>query len=173
MSATSSPVDSAEQATRSATLEGLKFFAQTVSMSADKKVISVVLKVTNVSKVPIRSLFVGPRPTIIDDMANLAEASDASGIQVCTAFGKSFYAENPQWCVNSPRTGWTTLSPNFPVTVLLRFKAESPLSGKTLSFASTVLLEEGNEKNDTGISESHIVKQVSVSLAGLQMGNAR
>ena len=142
-------------------------------MSADKKMMSIVLKVTNVTKTPIRALFVGPRPTIIDDMANMAEASEATGIQVCNVFDKPFYNDNPQVCVNTARAGWTTLSPNFPTTVLLRFKSESPFSGKTFSFASALVMEEVNEKNNSPLPESHIVKRVSVSLADLRVGGTR
>ena len=156
----------------SATLEGLTFAALRVAISADRKSISIVLKITNVKKTPMRVLFVGPRPSIIDDAAEFSEATEVKGISVCNAFGRDFYNDNPQVCTNMNRSNWTTLSPNFPVNVLFSFKSDKSFSSKELSLTSTIVTEDVDE-NNKGLVEDRNVKRVSLSLSGLRIQNTR
>ena len=163
-----SPARSGAVAT--ATMNGLTFAVQSISRSNDKKLVSIILSVVNTTQQPLRTLLLGPKPTIIDDNANLADTTEVTGIRNCDPDRRPFW-QDANWCATSQvRTSWTTLSPNFPVTVLFRFKLDEPITGNTLSFTSNMFVEEATEGDKPAPGKVH---QVSLSLSNLQIGGPK
>jgi TolB-like protein len=143
-----------------ATHEGVTFTVQTVSRSMDKKSISVVLALTDRLKNSIQAVMVQPKASSIDDQATLAPIDQANGIQICADFSDG------SWCAaNWPRTRWTTLSPNMPTMLLLRFASPQPIQGSHISLAASLLLSPVTE---AGTDQKPVTPEVvSVSLANI------
>ncbi len=150
-----------------ATQEGVTFTVQNVSRSTDKKSVSVVLALTDKLKNAIQAVMVNPKPSLIDDQATMAETDQANGIQICN----NFY--DGGWCTTAwPRTRWTTLSPNMPTMLLLRFASPQPIQGHHISLAPSLLL---SPVTDTSADQAKQATPtaVSISLANIPIPAAR
>ena len=154
------------QTVRSANYEGVKLSVQSVSRSQDKKSVSVIVALTDSLKSPVQVVLTSPKPSLLDDQANLGEINLASGIEVCNG---NFY--DAGWCaVNWQRTRWTTLSPGAPTMLLLRFASQQPIPGNHVSLAAGMLVA---PVEDGGQTKGTTPKLVSLSFANLPIASQR
>ena len=148
------------QGIASSTHSGVSFSVQTVARSSDRKAISLVIALTDKLKTPVQALLVDPKPLLIDDQATLADISQANGIQNCN----NNFAE-AVWCEAAwPRVRWTTLSPNTPTVLLLRFSGQQALQGNHVSLAAALLLAPVSDTEDAKPGKPTLV---SLSLANI------
>lgn len=157
-----SNVPAAVPGTRPVSYEGVAFTVQNVSRSSDKKTVSVVVALTDKLKTSIQAVMVQPRPSLIDDQADLADISQTNGIQVCY----DNFADGDTCARNWPRTRWTTLSPGVPTMLLLRFVSQQAVQGSHVSLAASVLLAPVTE---TDPQKGNPPSLISVSLANLPL----
>ena len=152
--------------TRSATHEGVTFTIQNVSRSPDKKTVSVVLAVVDKLKNSVLAVMTQPKPTLLDDQANLADINILNGIPVCQDINS--FADG-SYCANAfPRSRWTTLSSNMPTMLLMRFIGQQPIQGSHVSIAASVLL---SPVGDDGQVKPADAKLVSLSFANVPISS--
>ena len=153
-----------------ATHEGVTFAIQSASRSQDKKTVSIVLALANKLKSPVQAVMVGPKPSLIDNEADLAHASLVNGVQVCQDLDSRYDGD---WCArNMARMRWTTLSPGVPTILLMRFGGDEPMCGGHVSLAASILIApvEDNEQAKPGATNA---KLVSLSLANISISGPR
>jgi len=154
------------QATRSATYEGVAFAVQSVSRSQDRKSVSVIVSLAAKAKSPLQVVMTSPKPSLLDDQANLAEISQESGLANCNG---NF--ADAAWCAQAWQgTHWTTLSPGAPIMLLLRFTSQQPISGSHVSLAAGMLVAPADD-DDQGKGAKP--KLISLSFANLPIPNQK
>ena len=151
------------QVIRAATIEGLTITAQTVTRSADRKTLTIVLTVVNTEKGPTKILMTRPKPSILDDETNYIEVSTVNGIQICNDWGLDANGCKVSYQVFN----WTTLMPAVPNSILLRFTGEGgKVTGKTLSFTAT-MLKMPLKEDGTLSGSSTAIADVPISFSNL------
>jgi len=154
------------QATRSITQEGITFAVQNVSRSQDKKSVSVIVALAAKAKSPLQVVMTSPKPSLLDDQANLAEINQVSGLANCNG---NF--SDAAWCAQAwQRTHWTTLSPGAPTMLLLRFTSQQPISGSHVSLAAGMLVAPAEDDSQGKEAKP---KLISLSFANLPIPNSR
>ena len=158
--------NTAIQATRSATHEGITFAVQSVSRSQDKKSISVIVALVDKLKNPVQVLMTSPKPSLLDDQANIGNIDLANGVDNCGgSFGEA------DWCAKYwQKTRWTTLSPGSPTMLLLRFASQQPIAGTRVSLAAGILVAPVGEG---GQNSEAMPKLISLSFANLPVSNPK
>ena len=137
--------------------EGLHFAVQGLFQSDDKKVTTVRMVVTNVTDDFLNVAWVQPVPTLMDDKGNSQSLAELTGQQHCGG-EYSWFSMSAQYCVEIHRNLFTTLSPQIPSIINMRFRrwnngtGDTALTGEIFSFASNIVRLENDKYSVISVS---------------------
>ena len=156
------------RAARSTTAENLLLSVQSVARSANKKSIAVIISLTNLDKDPVRVILTAPKPTLLDDSADLGQIESVNGLQIC----RNWEWQTAECRAMARSVNWTTLSPNTPVNLLFRFvSGDASFSGSVASITATILKRSSQDFNNVAETQKSIVT-VPVSFTDMTIRNA-